>query len=298
MKTAIIGASSYIGKNLIDFYRLRYPDCVGTYFKNKKNLKNIFFDLKNSNINNLKLYERGHKSVIISAAIPDIDFCEKNPNLSYKINVEGTLKAINELVKTPIKIIFLSSDYVFDGKKGSYSENDMTNPSTNYGKQKKKVEDEIINLSDKVIILRLSKVYGLKKGDGTLLDEAANLLSKKKYISAALDQFFCPIFIDDLVKIIDVVQNNEIFGKLNVCSDEIWSRYNLILKLAEEMKINKDYIKKINLYDFSDFNNRPLNTSMINKKLHKFINFKFFSMAEAVKKIAFNYENISQQSKN
>ncbi len=298
MKTAIIGASSYIGKNLIDFYRLRYPDCVGTYFKNKKNLKNIFFDLKNSNINNLKLYERGHKSVIISAAIPNIDFCEKNPNLSYKINVEGTLKAINELVKTPIKIIFLSSDYVFDGKKGSYSESDITNPSTNYGKQKKKVEDEIINLSDKVIILRLSKVYGLKKGDGTLLDEAANLLSKKKYISAALDQFFCPIFIDDLVKIIDVVQNNEIFGKLNVCSDEVWSRYNLILKLAEEMKINKDYIKKINLHDFSNFNNRPLNTSMINKKLHKFINFKFFSMAEAVKKIAFNYENISRQSKN
>ena len=64
------------------------------------------------------------------------------------------------------------------------------------------------------------------------------------------------------------------------------------------MKINKDYIKKINLHDFSNFNNRPLNTSMINKKLHKFINFKFFSMAEAVKKIAFNYENISQQSKN
>ena len=141
-------------------------------------------------------------------------------------------------------------------------------------------------------------MYGLKKGDGTLLDEAANLLSKKKYISAALDQFFCPIFIDDLVKIIDVVQNNEIFGKLNVCSDEVWSRYNLILKLAEEMKINKDYIKKINLHDFSNFNNRPLNTSMINKKLHKFINFKFFSMAEAVKKIAFNYENISRQSKN
>ena len=139
LKTAVIGATSYIGKHLIKMYRDKYPDCIGTYFSNKKeNNKNKYFNIINSNINELKLMDTGHKSVIITAAQPNIGYCEKNPKDSYNVNVKATLKTIEILLKTSIKIIFLSSDYVFEGTKGSYTDEDITKPTTEYGKQKKK----------------------------------------------------------------------------------------------------------------------------------------------------------------
>ena len=87
LKTAVIGASSYIGKHLIKMYRKKFPDCIGTFFKNKSS-SNIYFNLRNSNIKKLKLLETGHESVIITAAHPNIEFCENNQKLSYELNVK------------------------------------------------------------------------------------------------------------------------------------------------------------------------------------------------------------------
>ena len=162
LKTAVIGASSYIGKHLIKMYRKKFPDCIGTFFKNKSSA-NKYFNLHNSSIKKLKLFETGHKSVIITAAQPLIGFCEKNPKDSYKLNVKAPLKIIKELSKTPIKIIFLSSDYVFQGNKAINSDLDKTNPTTVYGKQKKEVEEKIKKISKDILVLRLGKIFGLKK---------------------------------------------------------------------------------------------------------------------------------------
>jgi dTDP-4-dehydrorhamnose reductase len=291
LKTAVIGATSYIGKHLIKMYRDKYPDCIGTYFSNKKeNNKNKYFNIINSNINELKLMDTGHKSVIITAAQPNIGYCEKNPKDSYNVNVKATLKTIEILLKTSIKIIFLSSDYVFEGTKGSYTDEDITKPTTEYGKQKKEVEDKLKNISSNINILRLSKIYGTQKGDKTLLDEAANLLKKNIPVSAAEDQYFCPTLIQDLVQVIDKVQNSSLKNKINICSDEIWSRYNLILNLAGALNVNKNLVKKIKLYDMAGFKNRPLNTSMTCNKLNSEIKFKFQSILDVNKKIAQNYE--------
>ena len=63
------------------------------------------------------LEKSGYKDIIITSAKPNISFCEKNSLEAYKINVEGTLKLIKKLKNSSLKIIFLSSDYVFDGKR-------------------------------------------------------------------------------------------------------------------------------------------------------------------------------------
>ena len=290
IKTAIIGASGFIGSHLINKYKSKYPDCIGTTFSSdKKNL--LKFDLKNPDIKSLDLERTGHKAVIITSFKANIPYCENEPNKAYKVNVEGMLQLIKNLSQTSLKIIFLSSEYVFDGNEGKYSDNHPKDPGTAYGKHKKIIEDEIKNLTDKFLVLRLSKMYGLTRGDKTILDEAANLLNQKKEILAASDQYFNPTFIDDLVKAIIDIQEKNLKGYINVCAPETWSRFEMWTQLAQIMNKNKNLIKKIKLYDIPIMKGRPLNTSMVCNRLNQETQSKFISLKDAIKKVANNYKS-------
>ena len=290
IKTAVIGASGFIGHHLINKYRLQYPDCIGTSFlNNKTNL--LKFDIKNPNIEPLNLERTGHKAVIITAYKSNIFYCENEPSKAYEINVGGVLQLIKNLSKTSLKIIFLSSEYVFDGIQGNYNDDHPRNPKTVYGKHKKIIEDKIKNLTDNFLVLRLSKNYGLKKGDNTILDEAANLLSQRKKVLAAGDQYFNPTFIDDLVQAIINIQEKDLTGYINVCAPETWSRFEMHTQLAQIMNQDKKSIKKIKLYDIPEMKGRPLNTSMVCNRLKQETQNTFISLNDAMKKVASNYKN-------
>ena len=121
IKTAVVGASGYIGSHLTKKYRSQYPNCVGTSFLSKdKNL--ISFDIRNPNIDLLNLEKTDHKAVVITSAKSKISYCEKEPLKAHDVNVAGTIQLIKNLSKTSLKIIFLSSDYVFNGTSGKYSD--------------------------------------------------------------------------------------------------------------------------------------------------------------------------------
>ena len=290
IKTAVIGASGFIGSYLIKKYKSKYPDCIGTSFSS--DVTNLLkFDLRNPNIKPLDLERTGHKAVVITSYKANISYCENEPRKAYEVNVEGMLQLIKNLSQTSLKIIFLSSEYVFDGNQGKYSDNHPKAPNTAYGKHKKVIEDEIKNLTDNFLVLRLSKMYGLTKGDKTILDEAANLLNQKKEVLAASDQYFNPTFIDDLVKAIIDIQEKDLKGYINVCSPETWSRFEMWTQLAQIMNKNINLIKKIKLYDIPVMKGRPLNTSMVCNRLNQETQSKFISLKDAIKKVANNYKS-------
>ena len=293
IKTAVIGASGYIGSHLLRKYREQYPDCVGTSFSNNTN-ELIHFDIRNPNIGHLKLEETGHQAVIITSAKPNISYCENKSQQAFEVNVEGTFNLIRKLSRTSLKIIFLSTDYVFDGIKGNFGDNHPTAPTTVYGKHKKLVEDEIKSLTDNFLVLRLSKIYGLKKGDKTILDEAANLLTQEKQVLAASDQYFCPTYIEDLVNSIINIQELDLRGYMNLCSPEVWSRYEMHKKTAKLMSKDANLVTKINLYDIVEMKGRPLKTSMICNRLIGETDCRFISFNDAIEKVADNYRKNSQ----
>ena len=151
-------------------------------------------------------------------------------------------------------------------------------------------QDDIKNLTDNFLVLRLSKMYGLTKGDKTILDEAANLLNQKKEVLAASDQYFNPTFIDDLVKAIIDIQEKDLKGYINVCAPETWSRFEMWTQLAQMMNKNINLIKKINLYDIPVMKGRPLNTSMVCNRLNKETDSTFTPLKDAINIVANNYK--------
>lgn len=261
VKTAVIGASGFVGQHLLATYRKSYSNCIGTSFSSSSPHL-IPYDLRHSRFSQLGLEDEGYQAVIIASAKPNIAYCETCKTEAYEVNVRGTLNQIEQIGKTSMQVIFFSTDYVFDGRDGLYDDGASTAPSTEYGRQKALVEKEIPSLTDNYLILRLSKIYGTRKGDGTLLDEFAKSFAEKRIVRAARDQFFSPTFVDDLVLAVLSLQQLGKRGLFNVCSPERWSRLAIAEQVAEIMGVCSRLIEPISLYEIPSMVGRPLDTSM------------------------------------
>ena len=147
MKSLIIGGSSKLGEHIVRFNKDKFDF---TYFKNKKK-NGYFFDILDDKkkLPDLNKY----KSVIVLSAISNPSVCQNNPKYSNEINVEATIDLIKFISKFNLKIIFFSSEFIYDGIKGNYNEKDPPNPINLYGYQKLKVENFIIKNVKKYSIL-------------------------------------------------------------------------------------------------------------------------------------------------
>ena len=107
-----------------------------------------------------------------------------------KNNLNKTKKLLEDCLKYGLTPVYISSDGVFDGKKGNYKENDVLNSLNHYGKIKKKIEKFITKKFNNYLIIRVSKVFGLQKNDKTLITSILNEMKKKRKVFFSDDQFF------------------------------------------------------------------------------------------------------------
>ena len=284
LKTLIIGASGKIGKYILEKKNKNY---VYTY--NKKKIKNgIYFDIRKNNLNKLCKSFLINKIALLSA-VSNPDKCYKNKNYSNLINVIKTKKIIDDIIKRNIYFIFLSSEYIFCGRKGNYSETSLPKPNNLYGKQKYLIEKYIKKKTKNFSILRIAKTYGEKLDDKTLITNFFLRLKKgEREFTFATDQIFNPLYSKDLTKIIKLFLNKKIKGVFNVGGSEQLSRYKCIEKITNQFDFknkNRIILLKSKLKNFKFIDKRPLNISMNISKIKKIIKFKLTKIENVAKKI-------------
>lgn len=286
MAILIFGASGFLGDKLMQHYARTKKKVAGTYANTKK--KNLIkFDLEDPNLKSLNLNLNDFSHAIICSSITAMDRCKTEPEKTYRINVTGIKKLISQLYDVGITPIFISTDYVFDGKKGNYSEQDARAPVLEYGNHKKEVEDYLINSDPekKYLIIRTAKLYSISEEDDTIISSIIKDLKSGKRLKMAVDQVFSPTYVEDVCKAIDILIDKKATGCYNVCSDDAISRYELAKMIRQELGIKSGSIKPCSLKDFKFEENRPLNTSMSNKKFKELTGFKFTTIKEAIDKI-------------
>ncbi|MGC8977553.1 MAG: dTDP-4-dehydrorhamnose reductase [Candidatus Ratteibacteria bacterium] len=192
--------------------------------------------------------------VIHLGALTDVDKCEKNPNIAYKINAEGT-KNISEIsAELNSFLIYLSTDFVFDGKKGlPYTEKDMPNPVNVYGKSKLKGE-EFVKECRKHLIIRTSRIFGKNgRSFGCKLPE---IMKEKNEVILTTDIINSPTYAFDLADCIVKLIEKEIYGIINICNRGWCSWYEFGKKMKEILKSNIE-IKGMSFDEFSKIFNIP-----------------------------------------
>lgn len=206
------------------------------------------------------------KTAVICAAVSSIRECYENYEQARLINVINTIRLVSYLVDCGYRIIFLSTDNVFDGRKGNYSEEDLSNPVNKYGKMKREVEEYLLRNYPQVIILRLCKVVGNQNSQKDLFKEWKDLAIKKKKIRCVKDNFFTPLFIGDISKNIIILANAHKGGIYHLGGNGRYNRADLCDRFLTAIGI-KTELEECSIRDLGLSDGWPLDTSFKSDKI-------------------------------
>jgi len=276
----IIGASGRVGKeifkvckNHIDTY-----DTFGTYYSdNQPDLYHL--DIRNeSEIE--KFFKKIQPSILIHAAgmIHPLQ-CEEKKDLAWSINVTGTKNIVDCCKKYNCKLVYISTDYVFDGKNNPYAEFAITNPLNQYGMTKLESEKLISSLND-YLIIRSAWINDIHKNSKSFVMQVLNSLKNRQKFYAPDDQFGNPTLSVNLAEIIfELISKNQ-QGIFHVTGSTYIDRYNFALKIAKVFSLDENLIQKISTSELNQQIKRPLKIQMNLKKLKSVISTKILSLED------------------
>ncbi|MFX1257037.1 MAG: SDR family oxidoreductase [Promethearchaeota archaeon] len=209
--------------------------------------------------------------IILTAAMTDVDQCEVNKGLEKKINVEGTKNVIGACKKTNSKLIFISTDFVFDGtkKEGLYKEIDLPNPLSYYAKTKYEAEQAIIKSEIDYLICRTAILYGWNAEKLNFITWVLNKLQQNQKISIVTNQVNSPKFVRNLAEIILKLREKDANGIFHTAGDIVLNRYEMALKCAKIFDYDEKLINPIENIEQKAI--RPKNAGLDISKLKNLI---------------------------
>ena len=212
--------------------------------------------------------------IINSAAYTNVDGCETEKELSWSINVTGVENLVKYGRTYEAHLIHISSDYIFDGESGPYTEDEIPNPISHYGKEKLAGENAILSGRIKHSIIRTNVLYGSTQfGRPDFVKWVFDSLSENKNIRIVKDQINNPTYIDDLSSAISKIIEFDKRGIFNIGGAELLSRLDFTYKIAEYFNLNKSLITPIVTSDLNQPAPRPLNSGMVNLKAETELNY-------------------------
>jgi len=169
--------------------------------------------------------------VINAAAYTDVDGCERNREKAWEVNVGGVENIASLCSELGCKVIHISTDYIFAGTAGPYSEGDLPSPCNFYGETKWEGEKVLERFPLDYAIVRTSALYGLcKRGKRKFFDLLLDRLSRGEEVYGFVDQFTTPTYVEDLVEGIKRVVDKE--GIFHISGGEFLSRFDFARRVA------------------------------------------------------------------
>ena len=266
----VLGASGYIGNNLYKNFLKEGFDVTGTYSNNKTDGL-IHFDIRNMNLDKIKINKKIRYVIIASGINVNIDNSKKDWKNSYYVNVTKTKVIIDYCFENNIIPIYISSDGVFDGLKGGYIETDKKNPVNCYGTIKSEVEDYLLKSGNKFIILRMGRVFGTDSYDGTIITNIIRQLREGEKLLCANDEIFTPLYINDLCKAVIKLIRERYEGVLHLISIESTSRYKIAKTVQKYFNLRNIEIIPCKINSLGLLEKRPLLINLDDSKFNNLV---------------------------
>ena len=288
-KLIITGASGFLGYSLIKEAANDF-DVYGLYNKRaftSPMLTSLHGDITNYiSLGNL-IDDIEPDAVIHLAALADANYCQVHPQESYTVNVEASANLAGICADYNIPFLFSSTDLVFDGRQGMYTEQDEVNPVNLYGEHKALAEQKILSIYPLATVCRLSLMFG------------ASANGKTNYVSNLIQQLRSgqpvSLFHDEYRSIAGTQSVSKgllkLLGKASgiyhVAGEERLSRYEFGLKISEVFNLEKNLLKSCSQKDIEMAAPRPADVSMDITKA-KSLGYEPMSVADELALLAFN----------
>jgi len=244
----ITGVSGLLGNNFADYFKSRF-DILGLYHSNPVQIEGIETDKCDLSdfkpIRNVISYFKPN-ILLHCASRTDIDDCEANRTLSNEVNVLGTKYIVQSVSEKNVKLIYISTDAVYDGIKGNFSETDKIYPQNHYGLSKYEGELEVLKVADSLIFR--TNIFGWNIQNKNSLGEwILESFRADKQIAGFEDAFFSSIYTMELARVLDIAIRKNIRGVFNCGSSTSCSKYEFAVKIADKFGFNKTLVNPISI---------------------------------------------------
>lgn len=209
------------------------------------------------------------KVIIHTASLSNWLTCESNPKLAKKINIDATKTLVEYCRTNNIPLVYISTDFIFNGKKGKYTENDILNSNNVYGKTKAKAE-KIVETLKKYIIIRAGTFYGVSYyvDRPVFAHKLIRKITSGEEYKVANDEYSNPTLIQDIADVINGLINKNQNGIWNAGGETVLNKYDFALKIAEVFNLDKKLIKPTTISELDYHANRPRDVSLNMNKLN------------------------------
>jgi dTDP-4-dehydrorhamnose reductase len=298
MKILVTGASGLLGSRLVELALTRGHQVCSAYYVHPPTRGNPRqLDLREEKEVRSCLTQERPEVVIHSAAITDVDLCERNPQLAMDVNGSATGSLAEACCDAGSHLIYVSTDYVFDGKRGSYNEKDEAQPINAYGQSKLLGERRVLNANADFCVVRTSVLYGWgrehRPNFATWLHD--NLKASRK-VSVVTDQYASPTLNTNLARMLVEVAERRIHGILHLAGCTRISRYDFAVMLAKQFDFNQDLLTPVKADATQWIARRPYDSSLSVGKAKEMLSNKPATLEEALNEFAVEAHNFSELS--
>src|SRR3989449_7622895 len=234
-------------------------------------------------------------AIINTAALHNVDYCESHHQEANRVNVEGAANLADAASETSCRLVHLSTDYVFDGKKGHYNEFDAPNPLHYYAWTKLEAE-KIVAQTPSYAVARPSVIYGWNSLESTGVPSssgktinfamfAIDKLKRKETVKAVRDQYGSPTFADNLAEALLRLARYPGNGVFHTAGKSCMSRYEFAIKLADIFGYPTRLVEPVYTSDFKQLAQRPKNSCLRVEKAERDLNIRFLTAEEGIREM-------------
>lgn len=268
MKILVTGLNGLVGT--------RIAELLGNSYEFENVSRSTGIDITNAEEIKRKIAESDAQIVLHLAAKTDVDGCEKDKELgeegeAWKINVTGTKNVAEAASAANKKIIYISTDFVFDGDIKDdefYTEEDAPNPLNWYAKTKYEGEKVVSSLNSPWLILRIAYPYRASFEKGDFFRAIKGRLENGQSVAAITDHYFAPTFIDDIANCLDALIQKDATGIYHSVGEQILSPFDAASEIAKTFNLPKDLISQTTRAEFfKDRAVRPFRLALKNDKI-------------------------------
>jgi dTDP-4-dehydrorhamnose reductase len=286
MKFLIIGASGFVGRNMLAYVNNRGFKAAGTESK-PRSTDLLTFDLLEHRISDCvdKSFLNEEVTVVICAVISDMDLCLTQREMARKVNVENTIRLIDDATALGAKIVFLSTCFVFDGTIGYYNEQHPRSPANEYGRHKAEVEQYLEARVPGAFIARLDKIVGDNPRDSQLFAHWHKRLENREPIICLEGSLLSPTYVIDVCGSVVTASEKGMRGIYHVSNSEFFYRDELARQFCFALGRKPDVISRP-MQDFKFQDNRALKSYLDGSRFVKETGIHFTPMRDVFAKFA------------
>jgi dTDP-4-dehydrorhamnose reductase len=264
MKRAlVVGATGQIGEHC-----LAAVNGAGTYYTHARPGL-IPLDITDVAAFDRVVAEQQPDVLYLAAYLPNVDYCEQYPDVTHVTNVGGIVNAVRVANHHGCKLVFLSSEYVFDGESGPYDETAAPKPLSVYGWQKLAAEHYIAAFARDWLIVRTTVVFSWESQGKNFVYRLRGTLERGERIKVPADQVSSPTYAPDLVHAMTALVEENKRGVFHVAGPRVVNRYEFAVAAAEAFDLDRDLIVPVTTAELKQAARRPLNAGLLVDKVQR-----------------------------